>query len=255
MQAGYVLNFSNPSFNDFIYNVSGKNADEPKYSENNSGSKGQRLLKFIELESDNTVGLLLKALYNELLEFNNEQGKVRDSSYYTSYTKIFERLMSGGHIVENIEAIQAINEDKDFHSLAKLIRESIEKNEPEAALDRLHTYTTKFLKEVCDLHKIAFTKDETINALFGKYIKAIREKGYLESTMAEKIVQFSFQIMDAFNDIRNNRSYAHDNQILNYDESVLIFSNISSMVKFIQAIEAKHKTKEVEKVDSNWGQF
>ncbi|MGA9652138.1 abortive infection family protein, partial [Pedobacter sp.] len=96
---------------------------------------------------------------------------------------------------------------------------------------------------------------ETVNALFGKYIKAIREKGFLESAMAEKIVQFSFQIMDAFNDIRNNRSYAHDNQILNYDESVLIFSNISSMVKFIQATEAKNKKKAVDELDVDWGQF
>lgn len=164
-------------------------------------------------------------------------------------------LISGGSVVENIDAIQATNEDKDFHSLGKLIRESIEKNEPEAALDRLHTYTVKFLKKLCDLHKITFTKDETVNALFGKYIKSIREKGFLESAMAEKIVQFSFQIMDDFNEIRNNRSYAHDNQILNYDESVLIFSNISSMVKFIQAMEAKNKNKEVEEADLDWGQF
>ncbi len=61
--------------------------------------------------------------------------------------------------------------------------------------------------------------------------------------------------MDAFNDIRNNRSYAHDNQILNYDESVLIFSNISSMVKFIQAMEAKHKNREIKDADLDWGQF
>ena len=72
VQAGYVLNFSNPSFNDFIYDVTGMNADDPKYSENNSGSKGQRLLKFIELESDYTVGLLLKALFEELVDFNKQ---------------------------------------------------------------------------------------------------------------------------------------------------------------------------------------
>jgi len=138
VQDGYVLNFSNPSFNDFIYDFTRKNVDDPKYSENNSGSKGQRLLKFIELESDHTVGLLLKALFDELADFNNQQGKVRHFNYYSLYTKIFERLISGGSVVEHIGAIQATNEDKDFHSLAKLIRESIEKDEPEAALDRLH---------------------------------------------------------------------------------------------------------------------
>lgn len=137
-------------------------------------------------------------MFEELVDFNNQQGKVRDSNYYSLYTKIFNPLIDGANIVEHIDAIQATNEDKDFHSLAKLIRESIEKNEPEAALDRLHTYTTKFLKELCDLHKIKYTKDETVNALLGKYIKAIREKGFLESTMAEKIVQFSFSNYGCF---------------------------------------------------------
>jgi len=255
IQAGYVLNFSNSSFNEFIYDVTGKNADDPRYSENNSGSKGQRLIKFIELEADYTVGVLLKALFDELVAFNNQNGKVRDSNYYSIYCKIFERLLNGGTVVEHIDAIQATNDDKDFHSLAKLIRESIEKNEPEAALDRLHTYTIKFLKELCQVHQITVTKEETVNALFGKYIKAIREKGFLESAMAEKIVQFSFQIMDAFNDIRNNKSYAHDNQILNYDESVLIFSNITAMVRFIQSMETKNKNRQIEEADIDWGQF
>lgn len=255
IQGGYVLNFSNNTFDDFVGDVIGLNIYDPKYSENNSGSKGQRLLKFIELENDYTVGVLLKALFDELVDFNTRQGKVRDNNYYSTYCKVFERLISGGNVVEHIDAIQANNEDKDFHSLAKLIRESIEKNEPEAALDRLHTYLIKFLKELCQTHGVDFKKDETVNGLFGKYIKAVRDKDFLESAMAEKIVQFSFQIMDAFNDIRNNRSYAHDNPILNYDESVLIFSNVSSMVKFIQAIEAKHKNDVIKEADSDWGSF
>lgn len=255
IQYGYVLNFSNNSFKTFIVDVTGKNIYDTRYSENNSGSKGQRLLRFIELEPDYTVGILLKAMFDELMDFNNRQGKVGDADSYSSYTKIYDRLISGGNVVEHIDAIQAINEDRDFHSLAKLIRESIEKNEPEAALDRLHTYLIKFLKELCLYHKISFTKEETVNALYGKYIKAIRERGFLESSMSEKIVQFSFQIMDAFNDIRNNRSFAHDNQILNYDESVLIFSNVSAMVKFIQAMEAKNKHALINEADSDWGEF
>lgn len=107
IQEGYVLNFTTPGFNDFVYDVTRKNANDPKYSENNSGSKGQRLLKFIELESDYTVGLLLRAFFDELVDFNNRQGKVRDGNYYSLYTKVSERLISGGSIVEHIDAIQA----------------------------------------------------------------------------------------------------------------------------------------------------
>eukprot|EP01037_Dinobryon_pediforme_P000919 gene919-926_t len=77
--------------------------------------------------------------------------------------------------------------------------------------------------------RLDFKKDETVNALYGNYVKTVRNKGFIQSDMADKIMKFSFQIMDAFNDIRNNKSFAHDNQVLNYEESVLIFSNVSAM--------------------------
>jgi len=255
IQSGYVLDFSNNSFRDFVGDVTKINIDDQKYSEDNSGSKGQRLLKFIEFESDYTVGVLLKALFDELVQYNANHGKNRDNSFYNAYIKLFDRLISGGNVVEHIDAIQANNDDKDFNILAKLIRESIEKNEPEAALDRLHTFLVKFLKELCDSHQIDYSKDETVNALYGKYIKIIREKKFIESDMADKIIKFSFQIMDAFNDIRNNKSFAHDNPILNYEESVLIFSNVTSMVKFIQSMEVKHKNIAIADAEADWGSF
>jgi hypothetical protein len=60
----------------------------------------------------------------------------------------------------------------------------------------------------------------------------------------------SISNLDSFNDIRNNRSFAHDNPILNYEESVLIFNNISSTIKFIEAIENRvDNNKEVHNTD------
>lgn len=61
-------------------------------------------------------------------------------------------------------------------------------------------------------------------------------------------------ILDAFNDIRNNRSFAHDNKILNYDESILIFNNVTNSLKFIETIEKKIEHEyETEIIDwENW---
>jgi hypothetical protein len=68
--------------------------------------------------------------------------------------------------------------------------------------------------------------------------------------MAEKILKFSINIIDAFNDVRNNKSFAHDNPILNYHESILIFNNISNTIKFIETIENKiQKTKQPQQAD------
>ena len=58
--------------------------------------------------------------------------------------------------------------------------------------------------------------------------------------MALLIMKSSISLLDSFNDVRNNQSLAHDNQILNYDESVLIFNNIINLIKFIENIESKN---------------
>lgn len=253
MGGGYVLNFSDRTFRDFIGSCTGRDAEAEKYKSGGT-SKANRMRAFIKVEDDYTVGKLFQELHTYKLYEDSKIGKETNSVAANAFHKVAERL-SSGKIVENIDVIQASNDNKDFHQLAKMIRESIEKNEPEAALDRLHTFLVKFLKDLCTSHEVPFEKEETVNALFGKYIKSVRAKGLIASPMAEKIVQFSFQIIDAFNDVRNNKSFAHDNPVLNYDESILIFSNVTAMVKFIQAVETKHKNSAVAEATPDWGQF
>ena len=43
--------------------------------------------------------------------------------------------------------------------------------------------------------------------------------------------------------MRNNKSLAHDNPILNYEESLLIFNHVAASVRFIKALEIKIKAK------------
>jgi hypothetical protein len=253
MAGGYVLDFSNRTFQEFVGSAINIDIDEPKY-EAGGTSKANRLREFIRVENDYTVGLLFKHLYEyQISELKRREFDI-NQHLVEQFHKISERLLEG-NIIEHIDAIQANNDDKDFHQLAKLIKESIQKNEPEAALDRLHVFLIKFLKELCTSHGTTFSQEETVNALFGKYIKTIKAKGFIQSPMAEKIIQFSFQVIDAFNDIRNNRSFAHDNPVLNYDESVLVFSNVTSTVKFLQSLELKNKNTVIAEAQPDWGQF
>jgi len=71
--------------------------------------------------------------------------------------------------------------------------------------------------------------------------------------MSEKILKYSINVIEAFNDIRNNKSLAHDNPVLNYDESVLIFNNVTNLIKFIQNIENRNKTTVTSSTDEQWG--
>ncbi len=239
MPSGYVMDFSNRTFEEFIYESIRINIYDDKYFYE-SGSKANRLRGFFSEEPSYKVGELLTALldYWHTKAIAKEYGFdfEKDENIYRECLKIASRLKEET-IVEEIDVIKDIEDDRDFSLLAKSIRESINKNEPEVALDRLHTYFMKFIRQLCVNHKIEIKKEESLNAVFGKYVKFIVVNEKIESEMTERILKYSIHVIEAFNDIRNNRSFAHDNQILNYSESILIFNNITNSIKFIETIE------------------
>lgn len=129
--------------------------------------------------------------------------------------------------------------DATFETLARSVRESIERNEPETGLDRLHTYLMKYFRVLCENRGIDTSLDKPLHSLAGEYIKALKNEGALESEITERILKSSISVLEAFNRVRNQQSFAHDNRILNYDESLLIFGHVTSSIRFIEAIEKK----------------
>lgn len=57
--------------------------------------------------------------------------------------------------------------------------------------------------------------------------------------MTDRILRSSISVLEAFNDVRNNQSLAHDNPILNHSEALLIFSHIGASIRFIRALEGR----------------
>jgi hypothetical protein len=57
--------------------------------------------------------------------------------------------------------------------------------------------------------------------------------------MTEQILKSSISTLESFSRVRNDQSFAHDNKILNYDESLLIFNHVTGAIKFIEAIERR----------------
>lgn len=252
MKSGYVLTFSDRTFQEFVADTTGIDIYEGKYNYA-SGSKANRLRAFIKIESNHNVGILLDKLVELAMSKYKTGDTIPDDEFelYEDCIKIVKRLKDEG-VVEHLDALQPNNNDKDFKLLAKSIRESIEKNEPEVALDRLHTFVVKYIRELCTNHIIAFDKSESLNAVFGKYVKHLTDKKLIDSAMSEKILKYSINVIEAFNDIRNNKSLAHDNPILNYDESVLIFNNVTNSIKFIQNIEKQNKASATPTAEEQW---
>jgi hypothetical protein len=231
MGGGYVLNFSNRSFAEFILLSTGIDIHDPKY-ERGGGSKANRLRAFWTLESNYVVGKLLGDIIDAWEELG--QGALPKEDCI----RIVRRLKESAP-VPDVEVLNPALNEKEFETLAKSIRESIEHNEPENGLDRLHTYLIKYLRVLCKSHGIPAERDKPLHSLTGEYVKALRNEGKIESEMTERILKSSISIMEAFNRVRNEQSLAHDNPILNYDESILVLSHVTSSIRFIQAIESR----------------
>ena len=114
-------------------------------------------------------------------------------------------------------------------------------------LDRLHTYTLKYIRILCEQHGISTERSKPLHSLIGEYIKALRQEGRIESVMTERILKSSISVMEAFSEVRNDQSYAHDNPILSYEESNLVLSHVISSLRFIQAIESKGQQRAIAK--------
>lgn len=249
MGGGYVMDFSNQTFQEFIIDCVGIDIYSNKY-DYSSGSKANRLRAFIKEESNYTTGKLLAAFLDYWMS-KVHLGEINfydDEELYKECRRIEERLKRN-NLVEGVDNLKPNSDDKDFKLLATQIKESIEKNAPEAALDRLHTFVIKYIRQLCDNHSIIYEKEETLHALFGKYVKHLTGSNLIESVMSERILKSSISILDAFNEIRNNKSLAHANSTLNYHESLLILNNISNAIRFIEHIEntiarSKSPTKE-----------
>lgn len=238
MGSGYVLNFSDRTYTDFFidYRVE---IDAAQYR-TGGDSKAKRMRTFWTVAPNHTVGHVIEGL----IAYGIEESCLGDSNpeLIDACRRIAQRLLADQPVAE-LDWLTANSEERDFEVVAEHVREAIEKNQPEGALDRLHTFVIKFIRFACEPHGIEVNRNKPLHSIFGEYVKALREGGHLESVMAERILRSSISVLESFNDVRNNKSLAHDNPILNYEESLLIFNHVAASVRFIKSLEIKIKTE------------
>ncbi|MET3589694.1 hypothetical protein ABID23_000780 [Bartonella silvatica] len=235
MRSGYVLEFSNFTFSDFFrsYKI---NIDDEKYYVIGT-SKANWMRAFWNRNGNYIVGTVIEGVINYTLV----QGwlcKINNQQLINECQEIAQRLLNCQSVAE-LDALIATTDELDFELVAKHIRDAIDKNQPEGGLDRLHTFVHKFLRPRCKAYDIEITRDKSLNSVFGEYVKALKKERYLESRMTERILKSSISVLEDFNGVRNNKSLVHDNPVLNYEESLLIFNYIAALIRFIKSLEEK----------------
>jgi hypothetical protein len=243
MSSGYVLNFSNRTFQEFIHDSIGRNIYDEKYS-NGGDSKANRLRTLIKVEPNHVVGKVLADLVE--MANSNPSSPYADSGVLEPCSRLANRLRQGAPVLEEVLPDA---QETTFDALTRSVRQAIEHNQPEAGLDRLHTYFVTFMRKVCQNNAITTTRDEPAHSVLGKYVKMLKSTGRIESDMTGRILTYAQSTMDAFNRVRNEQSLAHPNPILNYNEALLIFNHVVAVVNFIQSVERKAATPTASSAD------
>lgn len=232
MGGGYVLDFTNQTFQEFVADSTGKDIYDSKY-QYGSCSKANRLRAFWKKEPNYIAGKLIA----DLLEYSRQCTPVRKQDAYVECSRIAQRLQQGAPVSE-IEAITPNSGGRDFEILAKSVKDAIDRNEPESGLDRLHTFVVKYIRALCERNGMGVEREKPLHSLIGEYLKHLKQRGLIESEMTERILKSSISVMEAFSRVRNEQSFAHDNRVLNYNESLLILNHVASSIRFISTLEA-----------------
>jgi hypothetical protein len=193
LRDGYVLSFSNRTLDEFVRESIGRSIYDERYS-HGSGSKANQMRGFWKVEANHVVGKLM----GDLLDYAVEIGSIiQETQWYEECRQIVERLKKSRPVAD-LAAFAALSDEKDFETVARAVRDAIEKNEPESALDRLHTFVIKYVRTLCVQHGLVVTREKPLHSLFGEYVKRLRDGGHVESEMASRILKSSISTLEAF---------------------------------------------------------
>ena len=241
MSSGYVMDFSNSSFSRFIGDVINIDVyDGPGYEE--YASKANKLRQIWNKEPDNVVGTLIEALLSYFEDMQLRQDKLTDYER----KKIDEMRLVATRLKGNSPRIELPSKQEDsLQTLLEDINNALARNKPELVLDRLHTFSTKLLRQICTDNEIIVTDDKGANlplhSLAGMLRKKYEQDELFQSSFTLIALQNSISLFDKYNSVRNNQSYAHDNEVLDTMEAEFAVRIMADLLTFIDKAKKKKK--------------
>ena len=108
---------------------------------------------------------------------------------------------------------------------------------PAVALDRVHTYCVKRLRHILASKGQSFDAHTPLDALFGAYGRLLKDSGRV-SEFALPALRAQLRLFEGLNQARNKRSFAHDNELLDFSEAKYVIDSTLVSLAFIERLEA-----------------
>jgi hypothetical protein len=174
MGDGYVLNFSDRTFNAFVARHFNVDVTAPMYT-GRGPSKANRLRALIYAFTPEAQAEVLQAFLNHRRTLEREHGmEPLEPGLAERYQAIVARLARDAADAPNLE-IERFTDDATLNALADAIERDIAANAPHAALDRLHTYCMKKFAALSEAAGLAVVEHETLQGRAGRDLPQDRQ--------------------------------------------------------------------------------
>jgi len=252
MSSGYILDFSNSSFARLVGEVINIDiyggAGYQEYT-----SKANKLRQIWKNEPDNIVGTLTEELLNNCEDYYSKRNELTDPiKNKIDEMRIVVSRLKGTATQVNLPKKQ----EETLQTLIGDINNALSRNKPELVLDRLHTFSTKLLRQICTNNGIETTdnkgKNLPMQSLAGMLKKKYEQNPLFNSTFTISAIQNSISLFDQYNGIRNNQSYAHDNEVLGKLEAEFVVKIMADLITFIDKAETYREKMENKDTDENF---
>ncbi len=192
-----------------------------------------------------TIAKLLRTLSDYFcFKMGTDWWSDQDNYDYREIENIIARLESS-----TIVELPKENKIKNLELLLTDIETNLQNDKPELVIDRLHTFASEYLRNLCHKHSIVTIDNKgneyPLHSLAGMLKKWYLDNDYFESEFAIAAIQSSINLFDKFNGIRNDNSAAHPNDLLSKAEAEYAVRIIADTLTFIDKCE-KSKTQKVQ---------
>ena len=237
-EGGYIFNFARQKM---CYNKNDTQAiildacsidiyTDPDYS---GLSQEQCVMKILDEGDDRTVAKLLSNMLDKYYLLVKKP--LENQQNFDTIKNMVDRLFKTNSILLPSLDGNAAEKIKDD------IQHQLESGTPEMAVDRLHSFISRFIIGIMKKHNLptADQKDEqySLPSMYGSLRDFYKREHIYNSDFCEKAVKAAFGIIECFNDLRNNSTPAHTGELLTKTDAEFILSISCDTIHYIEKIE------------------
>lgn len=240
-----ILNLIDKYNSEYLEDLKQKALDELKiyypikcFNENNEFVETYFLSDFISSTKPAYVLDYIEIFYSLLKNKNFEN----DINMFFIYEKVDYRLVNGEIILSKIKIPKIENQSLD--ELMGEIERDIREGNFKLVTDRLNTYSSFMIKDLCEKRDIKIKKNGDgyidIAATYKEILEYFNCNNVL-TNFSYKSLKRAGELWSDFYNIRNNCSYAHPNKVLESSEAEYVVATVCAMLNYIHNLDMEIK--------------